>query len=638
MKKKMKFSGASIKRFFIENGEKLGLGVTAVVLLAFLYAALTAEPLSSDKPKEIVRAADDADKQIKLVDWEAKKKDPELRPRDFNKEVQVSMTSVPEAPLAHSRHWDNRLFPDLIKRADPEVFPPQELQIAGGYGIVPHVPPPIVAEIPGAIAPPAGVRPPAGSPRPGILDAPDAEGLLPGAAGNAPVKIDQQAQLPGVRAPGAEPRAKFYAIITGLVPTEKQAHEYQRRFEYAVKDPERTLQAGQAGDLDVPRYRFFFVERAEVKDAKDTNVQWQKLDYKSAIADIAQWAVQVPEIVDPLFVFPADAENTYITWPLPPLYLKNWGLEAAHPKVPLQVVVDPRDLQPNQNNNVPFNPFGPGGAGGAVPGMEGGPRAGGLRQPGGVMGGMAGEAGMTVPAVPHRLFRYVDLTAEPGKTYRYRVQLLVYNPNFGFKPQFLEKADSSKEQWRYSPWSEPTAAVTIPRDYHILAESVAVPRVPVTEPAAKFSVLTLLKNPVVEAMKSCELPLGGVALFKDVTIENVVDMSLEEMRKVGPVNINTDLSLLLDVRNDEPLGGNKTVGPTEMVFVDKDGRLVVTSSAADGAVQKDFTDRTTVQSAPSLGGFGEGDGSSIVRPPAGGLLPGTEPRRPVRRPRPGSEG
>lgn len=63
------------------------------------------------------------------------------------------------------------------------------------------------------------------------------------------------------------------------------------------------------------------------------------------------------------------------------------------------------------------------------------------------------------------LFRYLDFNVEPGKTYRYRVRLILKNPNFGKRiadaggvPHVVEG------ETRETPWSPVTAPVTVEDD------------------------------------------------------------------------------------------------------------------------------------------------------------------------------
>jgi hypothetical protein len=63
------------------------------------------------------------------------------------------------------------------------------------------------------------------------------------------------------------------------------------------------------------------------------------------------------------------------------------------------------------------------------------------------------------------LFRYIDFSVEPGKTYRYRARLVFKNPNFNLDAD-RAAGDTSvvTGETRMSDWSDPTVAVTIPKD------------------------------------------------------------------------------------------------------------------------------------------------------------------------------
>ena len=167
-------------------------------------------------------------------------------------------------------------------------------------------------------------------------------------------KVDPNGSLPGVHAPGADAQGKTYVIITGAVPVEKQVEEFRRRFEYAVPavtDAIRSRTTALATtQSDTPHYFCFLVDRCEVKDADDKTRNWtpilSKTNYvnSQAVMDIAKWSTTAPEIVHLDDVFQPDQAtwkgapfNAYITWPLPPLFLKNWGFEATHPKVKLNI-------------------------------------------------------------------------------------------------------------------------------------------------------------------------------------------------------------------------------------------------------------------------------------------------------------
>ena len=362
---------------------------------------------------------------------------------------------------------------------------------------------------------------------------------------------------------------------------------------------------------------------AEVADNNEAEPKWTDLDWLVRVPDVPdsgkkdadKWAAPYGEIVDSAYVFPTtttanSSVKFFVTWPLPPVFLKYWGLEAGHPKIPL-VNTETSAEQPEQpaDTKAPANPFGfpglgiggPGGAAGkadqrkaTAPIAGPGRRGAGPAHPGAALQQDTGAPPANTAA--YRLFRFVDLTAEKGKTYRYRVRLIMANPNYGLKAEDLEKPESARSEWRVSPWSEPSPDVTTPPEARILADGLSVRGA--ADPQGKIYLITLLKDDKagdwVEVAKDFEVPLGGYASFPSSKIENVTDMAAEEVRTITAPPLNADQAMLLDVRNDEALGVTKSKGPTEMVFIDSTGRIKLYNSAVDGMVLKDYQQRTTV--------------------------------------------
>jgi hypothetical protein len=107
--------------------------------------------------------------------------------------------------------------------------------------------------------------------------------------------------------------------------------------------------------------------------------------------------------------------------------------------------------------------MGPGGMTG-YPGMG----SGGMMGPGGMMG--SGDGMIEEPQ--YKLFRFFDFTVEPGKHYRYRVQLQLVNPNLGVAPQYLVSEALGKSRSIQTRWSESSPMISVPRDAQALAVSV----------------------------------------------------------------------------------------------------------------------------------------------------------------------
>ena len=79
------------------------------------------------------------------------------------------------------------------------------------------------------------------------------------------------------------------------------------------------------------------------------------------------------------------------------------------------------------------------------------------------MGGMGGVSGFQLSEkdLEYRLFRFFDFTVEPGKHYRYRVSLLLWNPNWKVPPQYLARADLAKKWYVETEFSDPSDLFSI---------------------------------------------------------------------------------------------------------------------------------------------------------------------------------
>jgi hypothetical protein len=83
------------------------------------------------------------------------------------------------------------------------------------------------------------------------------------------------------------------------------------------------------------------------------------------------------------------------------------------------------------------------------------------------------------------LLRFFDFDVQPGRQYRYRVQLLLHNPNYGVPQSLLEDERHGKEQYVRSDqpdWSDPTEPILVPPDSRIIAGRVLPPTRPAIDP------------------------------------------------------------------------------------------------------------------------------------------------------------
>ena len=103
-------------------------------------------------------------------------------------------------------------------------------------------------------------------------------------------------------------------------------------------------------------------------------------------------------------------------------------------------------------------------AGGGMAGMMGGDSAmmGGLPGTGGSAGGGAENTNFETSEAKTLMIRSLDFTVDPDTTYRFRVRIVVYNPNY--QREDVSPGTEVKKKELTGPWSETTNAVSMPAD------------------------------------------------------------------------------------------------------------------------------------------------------------------------------
>lgn len=86
------------------------------------------------------------------------------------------------------------------------------------------------------------------------------------------------------------------------------------------------------------------------------------------------------------------------------------------------------------------------------------------------------------------LFRYIDFTVEPGKSYRYRVQLTIRNPNFDRPIEDVALPSVAEGLYRDTPVSEPSEVVTVQEDTKYFLAAANPPRGTSIDPSAYMSI------------------------------------------------------------------------------------------------------------------------------------------------------
>jgi len=154
----------------------------------------------------------------------------------------------------------------------------------------------------------------------------------------------------------------------------------------------------------------------------------------------------------------------------------------------------------------------------------------------------------------HLLFRYFDYDVEPDKCYRYRVKLLLDNPNFGVAPHRLADAAMASALFLESGWSEPSLAVTVPSDTQVAVLAVRRPR--------------------------HEATLRLVRLDIDAGTWTRATLRAQRGQLLAFRNPSVDMTgmLLLDVSGGRRLPGrSRLTEPASVLLLDAQGRLIVRS-------------------------------------------------------------
>lgn len=345
---------------------------------------------------------------------------------------------------------DKPLFEEAAKRDKPDVFPVEDLRAVAGLAVVPRVPdgadaPQPAAVLPAKPKPPAGRRPPRGAdPLAGGFD--PAVGLDPTAA---PAAGQQATIVP-------------FVVVTGLIPVAKQQAEYRRRFESCgYRDPKR----------DSPLWCDFEIDRGTT--GPDGQVVWESIDLAAVAARQAENGLAANAVGVPaeFLLTPAEESRSRQTTPigfcspLPRRLDGSWELADLHPWV-----VDRLEQglveQARQQQGRPGEQMQP------DAGREGPDFLAPEERP--PEPAPVPDARPTLPE--YRLFRFVDTDVEERTTYRYRVRVKLWNPNYDrmperMRPHLVDPALALEPKLPAAA-SEASTAATVPDSTRILVNTL----------------------------------------------------------------------------------------------------------------------------------------------------------------------
>lgn len=580
-----------IKNLFAQHVEKMALGVAALMVIVFLYMGMKNKPLSSDREAvALERAVDSAKRKVHETTWDQIWRHKEWPEPDFHKKAALDAVNVD--PKAYQISWlDPPKFHTLQPRVDPRLMPVEKLEVRPG----------VIAALAnrGGRDDDGGA---AGRPRGGdeLLDDDDE-------SGPPTLRREQIDALDrGFRDADRNSRvvAKYFVAVRGIVPIVNQQAEYDRCFSRAMKDENH---ATYAADRDIPKYIYAYIERQEV-DAKGNPVPvtgrdgeetlWVRMGMSKKISDVA--AESWPGVEEP-------ADERYVdenlTMPPPPLLMQDYVSLVMHPDVPFKrKKSDEKKTDGGRKEDPGPGVLEPGGPG---PEPVGGPEdIDDNEDP-----RKESSTKSTEKPAAYRLLRYYDFNVDPAKRYRYRVQLLLEDPNnpkdekTAPEPATLDAAvikrieDQQKNAtrriyWRETEWSEDSAIVGFPPTRRVLAGGVT----PANYIDAGEGARILRKGPMATVMAlvwdereavwvpgvADELNLGSIVDFaKNVWVMDPLTLN---PRRLSAYPFDTGYTVA-DVYGGEILPSSdrkvKLTVPGEVLLIGEDGGVNVRTEFGD---------------------------------------------------------
>jgi hypothetical protein len=449
--------------FIVAHGEKAALGIALLVVFVILGTTHWLSRLEPT-PADLIESALRVERGIQANRWP-----PEARQHLVVAAAHDGLARVQEpvaaSDFAYRVPISPKLYPPQRPAADVDVIAASELRaVAGRFPLarfrtveVPAVNGSAPANGIEGIALGASTRPPNVTAKPVLRSR---RAAVEGTAVEEPLT----AEIP-------DARGVRYVCVVGVVDMHRQWDSLRRALHLET--------AAQANAL--LEYVSFRVQRQRaVRDRDPWSGPWQEIGIQNSLelltTEAAAWE---QEPVEPGYV------NDVFTSPLPQRLDGNWPTEiVSHPLVPLWIdsVQSPTATlgpSPAVSNRVDRRETvgrilkGFTGLERPTPKHSGTPTTGNATPPGmqsypgmeraSDIDGMPGE-GMFHAAARRewQLFRFFDFEVEPEQCYRYRVQLEIFNPNYGAKR--VAAPETAQGETRLSPWSEPTPPVAIERD------------------------------------------------------------------------------------------------------------------------------------------------------------------------------
>jgi len=650
-----------LKALGLRHGEKAAMGVTVAVCLLCLVAAVS-KPTIDLSADQVKKAAQSAESNINRKQDEAQivKALEEAGIKDAGFETIVddqAKTKLDVVAFKPARPWVTQEPGAGLIRDMPELIAPTELAVYPGRGGVlvyeldangERIPAPPKSEDPDTLKRRRKKR------RGGSMMASSSgSGSGSGMAGmmGTPAKKSARQEEEEKKRQAAEEKKKARALVgleeakakdaaekTEEETTEGPMKEITKGMRWVVitgvidnkKLRDNYLAALKNPAIAYPNYKYLEVQR----QARQPDGSWA--DWEDVDADRNNEVLNnLPEEEEELA--PATVRIDTLVDPLPFLKAGSWeGVHIAR-------------LVPKEKRETPKPPANQMMGSGMMPGMMPGMSSGGSdsammpgAMPPGMMGGsgssmMMPGSGMEGGMMPGALgagtadtadfpkseedtimLRSLDFTVDPDQSYRYRIRIVVYNPNKDRED--VSPGVDNKSENLYGPWSEATDEVTMPAD----VEAYAMDKLPNSArigDKVRFQVMRWTPDDGVTVSRDFTAGPGEVI---GTPVSTPIPSSEGAGAKPKVVDFNTH-RVVLDVVGGElsvpsigAQGGARFDAPVITLLVRPDGSVAVRDQADDAndQVRKEMYEnyRRELKDSDKKRESSMGVGSSMMMP------------------------
>ncbi len=671
-------SGNAIVRLLLRHGEKIGMAGIVVCAGMLFWSAIGRERLGGDRqPENLVKLADNANRHVLSFTWD------NLPEEEVIRAETISGEAMEQVVAEHYPRWKypmNRPVLDPVSlRTDPALLLAEELEVHGDSGLWASADKAIIEKQRLAALAEQQKQAKADKAAEDRRRADDPSerggrgaGIFGGGRGeqterggrttprrDGPIVVNpnSSARLQGFE----QISAKSWVTVLAKVPVEKQ---------YEIYDEALQGSSGYDNGRDIPIYRGYVVERAEITETGQG--EWKKIasvNSRSLDRELESYPFDALDLIDPRYNHPI------LTHPLPPLILRDWDKRVSHSSMPLASEAEPegsRELEEAEESDEPAGEedmfAGPaGGRRGEIPGggyggrtgrgerggrMEGGYPGGGYGGRGemgyggeygggrmemgqggayggrgGMMGGgRSGSVGVFSwdGKTTHVLFRYFDDNVEPGHQYRYRVRLALADVNHDVNEKHLDRTvldrrskieNKSLKKFRLTDWSEPSpvASVPLPARIYLVSAEAANENNFSDEPEAKILVKAFNSTLPAEIALEEDFARGSVLNLQEKAKVIWADSTkLEPEQEKEEFNFRTGITVI-DFRGGEKLSRDMTA-PARALLMDPSGRLFLQEELDDSEPVAEYQqvieggDQRGGRNSPYGGGRGEGGG------------------------------